>query len=93
MDLSYIILQAVMAEEPIRYGGFKLMIASKLFFLVLQLILTILLIVIYKDARDRGIHNRIGNAKSLFQIVKFSAVTATIFLILHSMAYFGLIFN
>lgn len=93
MDLSYIILQAAMAEEPIRYGGSKLMIASKLFFLVLQLILTISFIVIYRDARHRGFTDSKGAAKSIFQVVKFSAITASIFLLLHIMAYLGLIFN
>lgn len=93
MDLSYIILPAVMAEEPIRYGGSMLMPARELYFLVLQLILTISLIVIYRNALHRGFADRKGAAKSLFQVVKFSAITASIFLLLHIMAYFGLIFN
>ena len=93
MDLSYIILQASMAVEPIRYGGSKLVTARELYFLLLQLILTISLIVIYRNSQHRGFTDRKGTVKSLFQVVKFSAITASIFLLLHIMAYLGLIFN
>ncbi|MCK9335603.1 MAG: hypothetical protein M0Q99_09860 [Candidatus Cloacimonetes bacterium] len=91
MDPSIDTLQAALTEETIRYGESMLMSAFELYYLVLQLILTISLIVIYWNVQHKGFADRKGAAKSLFQVVIFCAITSGIFLMLHVMACFGLI--
>ncbi len=87
MNMSYIILQAAYAEEE------PMQMTNGLPFLVIQILLVIAMFAILFSTRKQVEQSNGSQGKSLLRIVTFIAVSTSIMLILHVLAYAGLIFS